>query len=729
MVGRSLKLVVLSILIAVSMVLCVPFALDSDRKETAKQSSAYADLTVGFLRGIDSLNPFVGFNDVSYIFYGLVYDTLTCIGNDLEAVPNLAASYYPVPLSDPEMVGMPYGSIWQYNLSHDARWSDGEPFSAYDVIYNVWLNAEVTHYDSMWAFQPYSYFMHQAWMIDEYTVRISFWDRASGEPMPASYAYQLSIPMLPKHLLELFSFWYIGMDWTGVFNETLSPGMPIVGTGPFIATPDIYSEWLAGDHITLSRNPDCHWESDYGKAINFNRLILRFYDDSTNMTLALKNGDIDAASYPPTAFDAIESDISSGVLENVTAFDGPRVDQYFTQVGFCMKNAGPNPSRLDPVIRQALHMATNKQYIVDNYYLGHAEVGTTLIAPRDTFWHYEPSPSEMIYYNLPSAAELLEDNGYVDGDSDGIRECSLSSPAVQLGYVEVGKELSYEMLVRKEYPEEKDTALYLKAQWSSIGVDLKVSIVDELTLSGAAYSYNYDTVLWYWCGDIDPNFLLFPQSQRAWNAWSDNRYFNPSYEENYTMSVSTIDPAERRTYVDNCQRTFYNDSAYIITAYTNQTYAWRTDTFTGWGDWSADPGRSLDNFWTGNPLFFDLMPIDINPPEVVASADPNPADLGSTVTLNGSLSIDNWEISDYNWTFEYDAIPQELHGKVVEFMFSTPGTYMITLNCTDPAGNFNTTTIELVVNPLIPEFGYLPAVVIVFVAMFVVAGRLMRREG
>jgi hypothetical protein len=37
-----------------------------------------------------------------------------------------------------------------------------------------------------------------------------------------------------------------------------------------------------------------------------------------------------------------------------------------------------------------------------------------------------------------------------------------------------------------------------------------------------------------------------------------------------------------------------------------QTYAWRTDTFTGWGDWAANPGRSMDAFWGGNPLFFDL---------------------------------------------------------------------------------------------------------------------------
>jgi len=74
--------------------------------------------------------------------------------------------------------------------------------------------------------------------------------------------------------------------------------------------------------------------------------------------------------------------------------------------------------------------------------------------------------------------------------------------------------------------------------------------------------------------------------------------------------VMELNKTSRKTYVDNCQRTNYLDAYYIIMAYPYQTYAWRDDTFSGWGDWSADPGRSMDNFWMGNPLFFDLVPLN-----------------------------------------------------------------------------------------------------------------------
>jgi peptide/nickel transport system substrate-binding protein len=569
-------------------------------------------LRIGFMQSIDSMNPYVGLNDASYIFYGLVFDAMNVIDNDMQPLNDLATRIEQVPMSDPDMVGMPEGSIWEYELTPNAYWTDGEPFTADDVVYNIWLNSEVTHYDSMWAYQPYSYFMSNAYKVNDTTVRISFWNRETAAPMPCAFAYLISIPMLPKHMLEQFPFSYIGMNWTGVFTNDQSPDMPIVGTGPFMSTPDIYSEWLAGDHITLVRNPNYHWKIDKAGApeIKFDQLIMRFFQDSTSMVLALENKEIDVAAYPPTAYQSIKDRVESGSLKNITVFDGPKITQYWTEIAFCMNEAGPNPSRLDPIVRQALHMATNKQQIIDNYYLGMGEVGTTLIPPVNTKWHYEPNATEKakFTYNLTAANELLEANGYSDVDDDGIRECTINSPAVQLGYVGEGKKMSYEMLVRKEYPEEKDIAAYLKAQWAQIGVVANYLVVEELSLSGAAYSYAYDTLIWYWSADIDPNYQLFTLSSYAIGGWSDCKYDSSAYDNAYTYSVNTTDETLRKQWVDETQRVFYNDSPYIILSYGYQTYAWRNDTFTGWGDWEADPGRSVDNFWMGNPLWFDLVP-------------------------------------------------------------------------------------------------------------------------
>ena len=575
------------------------------------------ELNVGFLQEVDSLNPYLGLNDAAYIFYGLVYDALTVIDNDMNPTPDLAKEVWTVPVTDPKMVisGEPYGAVWQYNLTSSAQWTDGEPFTADDVVYNIKINAE--NYADLWAYQPYAYFMSFAEKISDYEVRIHYYDRVSGDPAPAAFAYLISIPMLPKHMLQNMDASEIGFGWDGTFPDEK---IPIVSTGPFMATENILREWSTGDKITLETNPNYHWKADKGKEIKFDRLIMNFYKDTTGMVLALQNGDLDIASLPPAAYLEVKSQVEDddeGTMRNVTCFAGPKITQYWTEIGINMNFAGPNPSRLDPVIRTAMAMATNKQYIVDQFYVGLADPGSTAIPPVNTYWHYEPNATEMIEYDLTAAADMLTAAGYIDGpDTDTIRECTAASLAVQNDWVVEGKSLNYQMLLRREYPEEKNIAEYLVTEWAKIGIKLDFTILDEAELSTQVYYYGYDTMIWYWSADIDPNYQLFVLTKGAWDGWNDNKYTNPLYEESYSAAVHEMDREQRKVYVDNCQRIHYLDVAYIIMAYAYQTYAWRNDTFSGWGDWAADPGRSMDNFWMGNPLFFDLVPSDQRETEI-----------------------------------------------------------------------------------------------------------------
>jgi peptide/nickel transport system substrate-binding protein len=281
-----------------------------------------------------------------------------------------------------------------------------------------------------------------------------------------------------------------------------------------------------------------------------------------------------------------------------------------------MNEAGPNPARLDPAVRQALAMATNKQWIVDQYYLGYADPGTTLISPVNELWHYEPTADELYDFDLAAAEQLLEDSGYkYTVASPNVRVATVDSLAVKEGWVPPDTPLAFDMMIRIEFPEEKEIAAYLVEVWADVGVALTYTVMTEAKLSTEAYAYAYDTMIWYWSADPDPNYMLFCQSIWSWAGWNDNMYTSDVYEENYSRSVSEFDYATRKEYTDACQRANYLDAGYIILAYPYQTYAWRTDTFENWGDWENDPGRSMDAFWTGNPLFFDLVPVeDTTPP-------------------------------------------------------------------------------------------------------------------
>jgi len=556
-------------------------------------------LKIGFMQKIDSLSPYLGLTDAAYVFYGLVYDSLHSVDDNLSAEPNLALDWRVDDTIEP------YGSAWLFDITPNAKWHDGEPFTVDDVVYNIKLNGQ--NYVQMWAYQPYAYYMQDAVAVDDDTVRIYFWDRVTGEPKPAAYAELICIPMLPKHMLEDMDPADIGFTWEGFFEDS---DPPIIGTGPFMATETIYDDWVKGNEIILVRNPDYHWGVDKNKFIEFDQIELHFYDDASGMQFDLERGNLDVAQFPPDNYRAIKGAIEDGDITNMTAFDGLKCTQYWTEIGINMNEGGPNPSRLDPAIRHAMAMATDKTYIVQNFYKGFAEVGTTLISPVNELWHYEPTEDELFEYDLEAAAQVLEDAGYqYTEDSPDVRVCTIDSWAVQQGLVPVDTPLEYEMLIRQEFPEEKEIAGFLQSQWAEIGISISRNIVTEVTLSTIVYTYTYDTMIWYWSADPDPNFMLFCQSANSWNGWSDNKYYNESYEENYSLSVSEFDYDQRKEYCDNVQRVSYEDAAYILLAYPYQTYIWRTDTFEGWGDWEANPGRSVDAFWTGNPLWFDLKPI------------------------------------------------------------------------------------------------------------------------
>ncbi len=674
---------------------------DADASDTKQAGETV--LRMGFLQNVDSLNPFLGLNEVSNIFYGLVYDCLQGVGNDLSSTPNLAKEWWVVPLTDPLMIesGEPYGSVWQYNLTANAYWTDGEPFTADDVVWNINLNAQ--NFGDLWTYQPYAYFMSHAEKIDDITVRVHFVDRVTAEPIPVAYGSQIQIPMLPKHLLDAVDPSEIGFSWNGT---------PVVGTGPFMATDQIMNEFVAGDNLTLLRNPNYHGFIDYGQAVHFDKIQFKFYLDSTALSFALQTGAIDLAVLPPAEYMDIKSAIEGGTLQDVEVFDDVRPDNYFVEVMTNMNYAGPNPSRLDPAIRHALSMATNKSYIVDNFYFGFAEEGSTLVSPANDAWHYEPTADELFPYDIAAAGDLLTAAGYVDGpDADTIRECTASSLAVQMGLVLEGKPLTYQLLIRREHPEEKDIAQYLQNEWHDIGVLINYIILDEAELATRVYYYSYDMAVWGWSADPDPNYILFTQTEIAWNGWSDTKYSSPSYEENYSGSVSTLDVGERGVYVDACQRIHYADCPYIILSYPNQTVAWRTDTFEGWGNWSADPGRSVFCSWSGNPLYFDLIPLggeNTAPSILNLNVNPNPVSPGqvalfsfSAVDYDSDNLIVTLDFGDGTLAVATTVSPDIIQSAYFNHSYSSPGLYSIQVWANDTYGPGTHNDTEYYVNRVV----------------------------
>ncbi len=178
-------------------------------------------------------------------------------------------------------------------------------------------------------------------------------------------------------------------------------------------------------------------------------------------------------------------------------------------------------------------------------------------------------------------------------------------------------------------------------------------------------------------------------------------------------------------------------------AYPNQTVAWRTDTFSGWGDWSADLGRSVLNTWSANQLYFDLVPILVPnrpPTNLMIDATPDIADMLQEVAFNvTAIDEDGDALSFYiefgdgnaSTTVGTAGFTDPQYANFTH-TYSETGTYIVTVWANDSTGlpghNLSTTCVVIVQEP-IPEFPTVALPVIALAAILAVAGRTRRRLG
>ena len=588
-------------------------------------------LRIGMVEAIDSLNPFIGIYDNSYVFYGLVYDYLIAIDEDLNPKPNLAVSWNIVPDVSP------YGSVWQYNLTRNAKWHDGEPFDADDVVFTVKYQIG-GNWDFMWAYQPYTVLISDVERVDDYTVRVHFADM-DGVPVACSFGHSLMMPMVPEH------YWReISAPDAGFSHVNPKP----LGTGPFMCTDNTYKEFLRGDRLILFRNPDYHGAVEYGKEVHFDRLILQFYLEPAAMVADMQRGAIDVAAFDAPNFKNLVDWVNRNPATGITTHASLKCTAYSIEIGVNTKSTpGTNPLRLDPAVRQAIAHATDKEFNKQYIYMGYAEIGSAILSPIYPYWYWEPGPGEEYEYSIARANEILDEAGYVWNTEHTLRMSSPGNEWDPLGRTT----LTFDMIVEEQLFEDKATAKFLVNEWAKIGIKLEPMYVASGQWGTIVYGYAYDTMITYWSGDPDPNYLLYTQTTAAIGGWSENAYSSEEYDENYTGSLLTVDPELRKPYVINCQKHIYYDAAFIVTVFPYGCYAWREDRFTGWGDWTAHPGRELSNFWSANDLFFDLIPVEEITEPSICMLDNLGGPMGEELEITGFAW--NPTGSDMSFTLEF----------------------------------------------------------------------------
>jgi len=396
-------------------------------------------------------------------------------------------------------------------LRKGVLWHDGKPFTARDVIftYRCLVNPEVL--------TPFSSRFKRIEKIDApdaHTVVVKY--RRPFSPALESWG----MGIIPEHIFK-----------EGDFNTHPANKKP-VGTGPYK-----FVRWDAADKLVLEKN-----ENYFEKMGNISRIIYRIIPDESVQFLELKRQMVDQMGLTPYQF---KSQTGGEIFKKYyRKFRYPAF--MYTYLGFNLKN----PLFREKEIRRAIAYAVDKKAIVKAVLLNY---GTPVSVPYTPgSWAYNKNVKK-IKYEPRKARKLLEKNGWVDTDGDGIREKD-------------GRKFSFTILTNQGNKMREECATIIQAQLKKAGIEVKIRILEWASF---IHQYidprNFEAVLLAWSLPRDPDqFSIWHSSEIRQGGYNFVSYRNGEVDELLEKGRTTFDAAERKKIYFRFQEILAEDVPYCF---------------------------------------------------------------------------------------------------------------------------------------------------------------------
>lgn len=193
-----------------------------------------------------------------------------------QLVPSMAKSY---DVSDD-------GLVWTFHL-RDAKWSNGEPVTAYDFEYS-WKTALAPETESEYAYQMYYLKNGAAYnsgdITDSDLVGVkALDDKTLQATLEAPTVYFTSLLTFTTYLPINKKLDMENPDWAKSADNFIS-------NGPFTIT-----KWVHNHQIEMVKNPN-YWDAD---KVNLDKIIFLMVEESSTELMMFENGEIDFGNNPP----------------------------------------------------------------------------------------------------------------------------------------------------------------------------------------------------------------------------------------------------------------------------------------------------------------------------------------------------------------------------------------------------------------------------------------------
>ncbi|MCC7425680.1 MAG: ABC transporter substrate-binding protein [Alphaproteobacteria bacterium] len=333
-------------------------------------------LRVGVEAGPTSNDPHYHSLITNIAFSRHVFEPLVVQDQQQNLTPGLAASWRAID-----------DTTWELALRTDARWHDGEPFTADDVVFTLGRAGNVPNSPS--SFAVYTRPITSVEVVSPGVIRLK-----TGAPTP----------LLPNYLSLVLTV--SRRHGEGATTADYNSGKAMIGTGAYR-----FSGWQPNAGLSLVRN-----EAYWGPRAAFTRAEFRAMPNASARVAALHAGDVDLIEIvPPDDMQRFRRDARFAVAEVVSNrliflhLDSARErSPHVTD-----RNGAPiaNPLR-DARVRLALSKAINRQAIVERVMEG-AAVAAGDLGPEGYFGtspNLRPEP-----FDPDGARRLMAEAGLPNG--------------------------------------------------------------------------------------------------------------------------------------------------------------------------------------------------------------------------------------------------------------------------------------------------------------------------
>lgn len=447
-----------------------------------------------------------------------------------QVIPNIASSW---DVNDD-------GSEYTFYLREGHRWSDGEPFTANDIVFWYEANAnnrEVSPAPPSWMVAGGEIGVVEA--LDDYTVKFSFAAPNGLFMQRLATPDALGVVKYPRHFLEQYHAVYNpdgieeltaanGYDtWTDLWNfyaqEEWRVSKPTLN-GWIITSP------MTADatQVTGVRNPYFFKVDPNGQQYPYiDSLRLDVSDDVETLVLRALNGEINMQDrhIATLANKAIFFDNQESGNYHFYDIIGSSMNVVLIAFNLTIEDELKNEVFNNRDFRVGLSYAINRPEIIDLVYVGQGEPYQAAPRPTSPFYN-ERLARQYTEYDVEQANEHL-DRVLPDRDSDGFR----------LG--PDGNRFTFSVEVHSVNVEGIDVMELVTSYWRAVGIDAQVNVIDRSIFYDRKAANQHDANIWGGDGGLD--VILEP---RWYFPFSGESNYAPSWQFWYNGDPRGVEPPE-----------------------------------------------------------------------------------------------------------------------------------------------------------------------------------------